>query len=70
MDGYQASWEYINQRPMVYPERRYQDPVFMNPENYNWIAQGDGGVARKRLGRLHRVRNLCSTSSRSRPAPA
>ncbi len=50
MDGYQASWEYINQRPMVYPERRYQDPVFMNPENYNWIAQGDGGVARKRLG--------------------
>jgi len=39
MDGYQASWEYINQRPMVYPERRYQDPVFMNPESYSWIAQ-------------------------------
>jgi hypothetical protein len=35
---------------MVYPERRYQDPVFMNPENYSWVAQGDGGVARKRLG--------------------
>jgi hypothetical protein len=50
MDGYQASWEYINQHPMVYPERRYQDPVFMNPENYSWVAQGDGGVSRKRLG--------------------
>jgi hypothetical protein len=51
MDGYQASWEHINQRPMVYPERRYQDPVFMNPENYNWIASPDGqGVSRKRLG--------------------
>jgi hypothetical protein len=36
---------------MVYPERRYQDPVFMNPENYTWIAQPDSsGVARKRLG--------------------
>jgi hypothetical protein len=50
-DGFQAVWEHFNKRPLVYPPPRYQDPVFMNPENYKWLAlDGAPGVARKRMG--------------------
>jgi hypothetical protein len=50
-DGYQACWEHINGRKLVYPELRYQDPVFMNPSSYNWMPSSDAqGVSRKRLG--------------------
>lgn len=51
MDGFQAIWEYANQRPMVYPKPRYEEPVFMDPAAYEWAAvEGVPGVAEKLLG--------------------
>jgi hypothetical protein len=51
MDGFQAIWEHVNQRPMVYPKPRYEHPIFMNAANYDWAAVGDvPGVAEKLLG--------------------
>src|SRR5690349_17276031 len=51
MDGFQAIWEYANQRPMVYPKPRYEHPVFMDPAAYDWAAvDGVQGVEEKLLG--------------------
>jgi hypothetical protein len=51
MDGYQAVWEHVNQRPMVYPEPRYHDPIMMEPDNYDWVPVEDApGVSQKLLG--------------------
>ena len=46
VDGYQAIWEHVNGRPMDYPKPRYPQPIFMDPENYEWVpAAGVPGVA-------------------------
>jgi hypothetical protein len=51
VDGYQAVWENFNKRPMQYPEPRYNDPIMMNPEHFNWVpADGATGVYEKILG--------------------
>ena len=51
VDGYQALWEHVNGRPMVYPRPRYHDPVMMYPEHYDWLpVAGAPGVATKRVG--------------------
>src|SRR5882672_4457869 len=51
VDGYQAIWEHANQRPMVYPKPRYPQPIFMDPNNYDWVpVAGAPGVAEKLLG--------------------
>jgi hypothetical protein len=51
MDGYQAIWEHVNERPMVYPKPRYPQPIFMDPANYEWVpVEGQRGVAEKLLG--------------------
>ncbi len=51
VDGYQAIWEHINQRPMVYPKPRYSRPFMMDPSHYEWVAVADmPGVAQKPLG--------------------
>jgi hypothetical protein len=51
MDGYQAIWEHVNQRPMVYPKPRYHDPLLMYPENYDWVPVEDApGVETKLMG--------------------
>lgn len=51
LDGYQAIWEHVNGRPMEYPKARYPQPVFMDPENYEWLSVGDeDGVSEKVLG--------------------
>ena len=31
VDGYQAIWEHVNDRPMVYPKPRYPQPILMDP---------------------------------------
>jgi hypothetical protein len=41
-DGYQAVWEFINQRPMLYPKPRYHDPIMMYPENFEWTDESPG----------------------------
>jgi len=50
-DGYQAIWEHMHQRPMVYPALRYNKPVFMDARNYEWVPVADApGVFEKLLG--------------------
>ena len=50
-DAYQAVWEHVNGRPLVYPPPRYGRPIFMSPAQFNWAAvQGHAGVRCKRLG--------------------
>lgn len=56
-DAYQAIWEHVNGRPLVYPPPRYARPVFMNPENFNWVALADApGTECKRLGEFSECR--------------
>src|SRR5260370_5533308 len=51
LDGYQAIWEHVNERPMVYPKPRYPQPIFMDPANYEWVPdQGEPDVAEKHVG--------------------
>jgi hypothetical protein len=51
MDSFQATWEYANQRPMVYPKPQYVDPILMNPAQFRWMAlPGANGVEVKTLG--------------------
>ena len=51
MDGYQAVWEFVNQRPMVYPKPRYHDPLMMDPASFDWLpVPGAPGVCEKLMG--------------------
>jgi hypothetical protein len=51
LDGFQAIWEQINKRPMVYPKGRYPAPILMDPNNYAWTeVEGGKGVEEKLLG--------------------
>jgi hypothetical protein len=51
VDGYQAVWENFNKRSMKYPEPRYNDPIMMNPEYFDWVAvDGSPGVYDKLMG--------------------
>jgi hypothetical protein len=51
MDSFQAVWEYISKRPMVYPTPQYRDPILMHGENYRWIpVDGAPGVSEKFYG--------------------
>ena len=51
MDGFEAVWEQVMGRPLVYPEPQYPAPVIMHPENYDWRrVPGAQGVEQKVLG--------------------
>lgn len=51
MDAYQAIWEHVNGRPMVFPKPRYNHPIFMDPANYEWVpVDAASGVWEKLLG--------------------
>ena len=50
-DGYEAVWEESRQCELKYPKPRYERPVFMRPEHFEWRASPDEpGVAYKALG--------------------
>jgi hypothetical protein len=50
-DAYEAVWEYVNGRPLVYPKERYERPVFMNPAHFDWVPlKGQPGVETKLMG--------------------
>jgi hypothetical protein len=50
-DAYEAIWEHIHGKPLVYPKARYERPVLMNTANYDWVpVSGKPGVAVKTLG--------------------
>ncbi len=51
VDGYQAVWEFVNKRPMVYPKPRYHDPLMMDPDHFDWLpVAGEPGVTEKLMG--------------------
>jgi len=47
-DAYEAVWEYVNGRELLYPVERYTKAVFMNPSAFAWVPAG-AGCLRKRL---------------------
>jgi hypothetical protein len=50
-DAYEAVWERVNDRPLVYPPERYLRPVFIDPESFDWIPlSGRQGVSCKHVG--------------------
>jgi hypothetical protein len=51
LDSFQASWEFANKRPMVYPKPQYADPLLMDTEHYRWMPlDGAAGVEEKAYG--------------------
>ncbi len=50
-DAYEAVWERVNGRSLVYPRERYSRPVFMKPENFAWLPiEGRRGASHKFMG--------------------
>jgi hypothetical protein len=50
-DAYEAIWEHIHGRPLVYPKERYERPVFMNSGHFDWVSvPGQPGVCSKLMG--------------------
>jgi len=48
-DAYEAVWEHVNGRELVYPKERYSNAVFMTPGNFEWVQNG-AGTASKLMG--------------------
>jgi hypothetical protein len=48
-DGFEAVWEHVTGKPLVYPPARFAEPVVMHPEAFAW-RDGGQGVKRKHLG--------------------
>jgi hypothetical protein len=60
-DAYEAVWEKVNGRPLEYPGQRYLRPVFMDPENFNWLPVTDQpGACCKYLGEFSERRTRLS----------
>jgi hypothetical protein len=50
-DSFEAIWEFVNRRKIVYPKQRYDEPVRMKPDNFAWLPlEGQPGLATKSLG--------------------
>jgi hypothetical protein len=49
-DSYEAIWEHINKRKIVYPKPRYGEPILIKPENFEWeTSKENAGFATKQL---------------------
>jgi hypothetical protein len=56
-DAYEAVWEQVNQRTLVYPGERYLRPIFMDPEQFDWRpVAGLRGACVKFLGEFSELR--------------
>jgi len=54
LDGYQAVWEEVNGRKLKYPKPRYDSPVILNPDNFEWVPCADSpSVSVRELGHFH-----------------
>src|SRR5271168_1677766 len=50
-DSYEAIWEHIRQRRIVYPKPQYSNPIFMDTHNFPWVPARDApGVEEKAYG--------------------
>ncbi len=60
-DAYEAVWEHVNGRPLVYSLERYSRPVLMESQNFSWIPiDGQPGVRCKCLGEFSERRSQIS----------
>jgi hypothetical protein len=48
-DAYEAVWEHVNGRELVYPAERFAKAIFMTPPGFAWLPNGPGRM-RKELG--------------------
>jgi mannose-6-phosphate isomerase-like protein (cupin superfamily) len=61
VDGFQAIWEHLNGRPLVYPKPRYDAPILMHPDAFDWVpVEGAAGVYEKVLGTFTERRTSAS----------
>jgi hypothetical protein len=50
-EAYQAIWEHVHGRTMIYPKARYDAPIYADTGNYEWApVQGAQGVSQKLFG--------------------
>jgi hypothetical protein len=50
-DAYEAVWEKVNGRPLVYPPQRYARAIFTEPGHFRWVPiPGQPGASAKLLG--------------------
>jgi hypothetical protein len=50
-DAHQATWEFVNKRPMPEPQPQYIDPFLMDGNAYRWMPlDGTPGVEEKSFG--------------------
>jgi len=47
-DSYEAIWEHVNKRKLVYPKPRYGEPILIKPASFDWEAVAPG-FAKKHL---------------------
>jgi hypothetical protein len=53
-DGYEAVWEHVFGRAIVYAKPRYETPVILYPDRFNWIPVPDTtGLSIRQLGTFH-----------------
>ena len=51
LDGFEALWEHHNGRPLEYPAPRYETPILINPNNFQWLpVNTEGSIRSKTLG--------------------
>ncbi|MBT5110381.1 MAG: hypothetical protein HOM25_17010 [Rhodospirillaceae bacterium] len=59
LDGFQAIWEHAKQRPLTYPEPRYEAPLLMDPDRFAWLTVDDmPGVQEKPMGVFTECRTM------------
>lgn len=49
-DAYEAVWEHVSKRKIEYPTPRFDVPIIINPEAYNWTASEDSGTQVRHFG--------------------
>jgi hypothetical protein len=50
-DAYQAIWEHVHGREMIYPKGRYDAPIYADQQSYQWApVKGSPGVSEKLFG--------------------
>jgi hypothetical protein len=51
LDSFQATWEFANEQPLVFPKPQYADPVLIDTTTHRWMPlDGAGGVEEKAYG--------------------
>jgi len=49
-DSYEAIWEFVNGKPIEYSAPRYETPITINPDNFQWQPiEGEAGLSLKQL---------------------